>query len=322
MIGYIYGHRNKSNNKWYIGQTRQKPEHRWGYGKGYNTRRASKFYRAIQKYGWNNFEHIILKTVEKATKEELNEELIKWESYYVEQYNSILKGYNSQAVRVNYYERSRTPIEEARIKKLKAEYHWYTNGKINLLLSKSGQVPEGFFLGETISEERRQHMGEAAKRRKRTSNRSFLKTEEQKKKISQTLKSKNRHWFTNGQDNIICCEKDCPAGWKRGITHTKEWDSNLKVSAMERSKSCPPPSQKGTVWINNGKINKKCKPEDLNSFLQEGWFKGHLSPSPEARLNMSKAQKSKEKHWYTNGKINLSLSKSEQIPQGFFLGRT
>ena len=54
----IYCHRNKINNKAYIGQTCQTTTRRWREGEGYIN--CSYFYAAIQKYGWNNFEHIIL----------------------------------------------------------------------------------------------------------------------------------------------------------------------------------------------------------------------------------------------------------------------
>lgn len=55
---FVYAHENKINGKIYIGITsRKKPEMRWENGEGY---KGSLFYRAIQKYGWNNFNHIIL----------------------------------------------------------------------------------------------------------------------------------------------------------------------------------------------------------------------------------------------------------------------
>ena len=58
-MGYIYAHINKMNHKAYIGQTVQNPIHRWHNGYGYI--HSPKFYTAIKKYGWNNFEHIIIK---------------------------------------------------------------------------------------------------------------------------------------------------------------------------------------------------------------------------------------------------------------------
>ncbi len=67
-------HVNKLNNKKYIGITKQKPKIRWGYtGSHYDSNTA--FYRAIKKYGWDNFEHIIL--YENLTKEEAEELEVK-----------------------------------------------------------------------------------------------------------------------------------------------------------------------------------------------------------------------------------------------------
>lgn len=55
----IYAHINKYNNKIYIGQTKSKElNKRWLNGFGYKNN--SHFWNAIQKYGWNNFEHLVL----------------------------------------------------------------------------------------------------------------------------------------------------------------------------------------------------------------------------------------------------------------------
>lgn len=60
MESYIvYMHVNKFDGKKYVGITHhQNPEKRWINGKGYF--RNQYFSRAINKYGWDNFEHIII----------------------------------------------------------------------------------------------------------------------------------------------------------------------------------------------------------------------------------------------------------------------
>ena len=58
-IWCVYIHTNKYNNKVYIGITSKNPIDRWGVN-GYKYHKdQSVFYRAIKKYGWDGFEHII-----------------------------------------------------------------------------------------------------------------------------------------------------------------------------------------------------------------------------------------------------------------------
>ena len=88
MSWYIYKHTNKKNGKVYIGQTCQKLNNRWQNGKGYSNCRL--FNNAIQKYGWDGFDHEILESDIK-TIEEANEK----EAYYIKKYNSYINYKNS-----------------------------------------------------------------------------------------------------------------------------------------------------------------------------------------------------------------------------------
>lgn len=55
----VYVHVNKTNNKKYVGITSQTTSERWrGGGSGYKNNKY--FWNAIQKHGWDNFDHYVL----------------------------------------------------------------------------------------------------------------------------------------------------------------------------------------------------------------------------------------------------------------------
>ena len=83
----VYVHVNKINQKKYVGITCKKPEERWKKD-GYGYKKQS-FYNAILKYGWDNFEHIILE--DGLTCSEANEK----EKEYIEKFDSYSNGYNN-----------------------------------------------------------------------------------------------------------------------------------------------------------------------------------------------------------------------------------
>ena len=88
----IYMHKNKINGKVYIGQTYTSLRTRFGKN-GIKYKGCPIFYNAIQKYGWDNFEHEILE--ENIPNAEISNER---EKYYIELYNSTDRnfGYNIQ----------------------------------------------------------------------------------------------------------------------------------------------------------------------------------------------------------------------------------
>jgi group I intron endonuclease len=93
----VYCHKNKINGKRYIGFTSyvHNPNRRWRDGLGYLNSHHKVFAAAIEKYGWENFEHEILEC-NIATREEVNTR----EKYWIAKYHTYVGdpecwGYNA-----------------------------------------------------------------------------------------------------------------------------------------------------------------------------------------------------------------------------------
>lgn len=84
----LYEHRNKVNGKRYIGITNN-TVNRW-YGEGKHYEGCPRFSAAIQKYGWDNFEHNVL--IYGLTRDEAS----RLERHYIEKFKTQEKafGYN------------------------------------------------------------------------------------------------------------------------------------------------------------------------------------------------------------------------------------
>ena len=102
----VYEHISPSGKR-YIGITSNNPNRRWGAnGQGYS--KQSKFFNAILKYEWDNFQHNILYsnlTANKASQKE--QELIKY-------YNTIENGYNCESGGLTNRKHSQETIEKLR----------------------------------------------------------------------------------------------------------------------------------------------------------------------------------------------------------------
>lgn len=91
----IYKITNKINNKCYIGQTIKTAEQRWkehqthAFGSHENDRKKI-LYRAIRKYGIENFTFEVIQD-----NIQTQEQLDKAEIYWIDYYNSFIDGYNA-----------------------------------------------------------------------------------------------------------------------------------------------------------------------------------------------------------------------------------
>ena len=129
----IYCHINKINRKRYVGQTCQQPKRRWNSGYGY--KKNFYFYNAIQKYGWHNFQHIILETG--LTYQQANER----ERYYIKKFDTTnsTKGYNIAEGGFSlaaYYEKEENCKKQSKIRKEYFETHPEEKEKAIQLLTK------------------------------------------------------------------------------------------------------------------------------------------------------------------------------------------
>ena len=146
----VYMHRNITNGKVYIGLTSMNPNDRWQNGKGY---RCGHFHYAIEKYGWDNFEHIILKN--NLTSNQAS----YWEIYYINLYNLInrLYGYNISSGG----ERGGHPQSEETKKKIgKHGYHYGMLGRTHSEETKRKMSKSR--IGKIISNETKKKLSKSA----------------------------------------------------------------------------------------------------------------------------------------------------------------
>lgn len=183
MNSIIYIHRNKINGKCYVGQTTQSPHIRWGEnGSNYIVKKKdgkfvhTKFAPAILKYGWDNFEHLVLSDIYKS-----QEELDAAEIATIAKYDSFNDGYNvalgGRGGHGKHSEETKRKLSKAHKGKT-----WYTNNELDGLYFE-GEQPEGWFPGQSIS-----RRATCSKVKKGKHNHAC--SEETKKKLSAANKGK------------------------------------------------------------------------------------------------------------------------------------
>lgn len=182
----VYMHR-FPNGKVYIGQTCRKPEYRWNNGRGYKG--CPLMANAIEKYGWENVAHIILR-------DHLNsDEADKWERIYIDEHKSDQKehGYNLRTggtAGYKYTEEVRAKISAASAGRKQSEE----------TRSKHSEAMNRYYATHQVSEETREKLrrAECSTRFKAGDVRGPM-PEETKKKIREALTGRKGKPLTDAQ---------------------------------------------------------------------------------------------------------------------------
>jgi len=183
----IYGLKNKFNGKWYIGQTKNSIQRRWGQYKRLDCKNQPKLLRALKKYGYDGFEKINLEICP-PNREVLNSR----EDYWITEKNSIKGGYN---IRTGGF-----------------------SGKFN---SETRAKMSASHRGKKFTKEHRKKLSDSARRRPRWSH-----TSEARIKMSNFQRGRNvgknngnygKFWITNGVDaKLVSPTSIIPTAWSVG----------------------------------------------------------------------------------------------------------
>ena len=112
--GYIYCIENMVNGKKYIGQTITTIERRWNSHCSASKCGEQAIYRAMRKYGVENFRISMLDAARNADKDVLLSELNDMEIFYIDKYRTLTVdgGYNSTKGGDNVSEKVATPVDQ------------------------------------------------------------------------------------------------------------------------------------------------------------------------------------------------------------------
>lgn len=242
----VYLHTSPSG-KYYVGITKQEVEKRWNNGNGYSNNVY--FYRAIKKYGWNNFQHEVIAS--RLTKEEAE----NFEIRLIEELHSSENDYGYN-ISLGGNARNGTKHSEETKKKL---------SKIRksnpILLSEEGRKKisethrgNTYNLNRKFTEERKEkiskanrgenhplygkHHTEEARHKISQSNKDRVLSEEHKEKISKALKEEKhplygKHHTEETKEKMSKANKG-KASPMKGKKHTEE--VKQKLSELKKEK--------------------------------------------------------------------------------------
>lgn len=273
----VYCHTNRLNGKKYIGQTKSGNMNRWKNPIS-SYHHNSHFISAIRKYGWANFEHLILE--DDLTKNEAD----YFEEKYILDFNTLDRQFG---------------------------YNLKHGGSHGALSEETKQKISKTHTGQKRSEEARNHMSEAQKKidHPKWTTRGKHFTDEAKKHLSEAHKGKKpiltkeqqlhkseaikkalagKIYITNGietkkilLDQLVEYEQ---FGWYRGRTvHYYDrhcWNRGKKglIPWNKGKHNVQTVWNKGKhgerIWVNNGLVSKMIPKEKMDEYIGLGFVKG------------------------------------------------
>lgn len=248
MEGVIYCYQCILTGKKYIGQTSNERRRKYEHYSHYNKKsKDSKFYRAVKKYGWNNFIYGVIDYFS------INE-LDNMEMYFIEKYNTLNTGYNSSIGGKTSRGYIHTEKTKQLLREMKVGTKHSTETKQKMSRDRIGNI--AWNKGIPSSEETKRKISEAikGKKKKPLSQEQKLKmslsfTEERKEKIRQSNKNRKREYstfkitFIDGSEMYIndgikkwCKENSYNLGelykLKRGDKKTNRYRDIIKFEMM------------------------------------------------------------------------------------------
>lgn len=227
----VYMHTNRKNNKKYIGVTCMPLNRRWRNGDGYKGNNY--FYNSIIKYGWDGFEHKVIK--DSLSKEEAEELEIK----LIAEYSTTLedKGYN---LRVG--GQLGTPTETTKRKTSKSLKGMFAGEKHPMYGLKGEDNPN---YGSKRSNETRRKMSISQKGKnigKNNPNYGVKASKEKLKKMSESMKGKlagemNPMYGKYGEDHPASkVVKNINTG--KTFISAREASRHYRIQESDISKAC------------------------------------------------------------------------------------
>lgn len=203
----VYMHKNKINGKVYIGITCLSLNDRWRNGRGYKS--CKLFYKAILKYGWDNFEHLILyKNLNKEEAEKTEIKLIK-------QYNSNNKNYGYNICSGGNGTPQHKMSKESKEKMIKKLKKIMNTPEMKKRISETHSGKNHINYGKHLSEETKKKISETEKgKHKKGKKVMCIETNKIYESITQASKKTNINAYCIGQ---VCLNKRKSAGklhWK------------------------------------------------------------------------------------------------------------